>query len=552
MEHLQHFGLRQDPFSNEPDLRYFFESGSHRDAQRRVERSLRQRKGLTLLTGEGGMGKSLLARRILESLEEEVFEATLLVMHPGAADATGVLQRFARQIGCDEPDEDRGGLLGQIYEHLAIVREDGRHAVLMVDDAQIMTPEAFAELGGLLNLEYEDRRLVSMLLVGSPELDVMVQNDASIMPRVDVRVRIQPLDLPNAAAYIEHRLTSVEGNPALVPADVLEVLHKFGRGRPRLLNTLADNALFEAYLGGRTQLEASDIDRAAADLGIGPDPGSTYSQLSMSAGDVLPPPPVAQAQPAMGPAAAAALAAVDMDLEPDVVSASMSMDLEMDADADLDVGAGVETEGLGEAAEPDPAPAPAPVAAGLETALAGDEAMIEPVPAETPMAALLAVDELEGVADVADEALDFDEPLADFELTPDMETSASGGGGVGAVPTTAVELDLAAAKPDLGAAEDVIEDFGHSGSQATGAPAMELEALEFETDPDALADADAFVVEAGVEAEPVLEEDALFGGDATEAIEATPEFELAEAELSPLGSSDAVELDDAFVELLEE
>ena len=74
MEHLQHFGLALDPFSNEPDLRFYFESASHKDAQRRVERGLRQHKGLTLLIGEGGMGKTLLARRILESLEEEVFE----------------------------------------------------------------------------------------------------------------------------------------------------------------------------------------------------------------------------------------------------------------------------------------------------------------------------------------------------------------------------------------------------------------------------------------------------------------------------------------------
>ena len=96
MEHLQHFGLTQDPFSNDPDLRFFFESGSHRDAQCRVERGLRQHKGLTLLTGDGGMGKTLLARRILEALEEEVFEASLLVILPGAADATGILQRFAR------------------------------------------------------------------------------------------------------------------------------------------------------------------------------------------------------------------------------------------------------------------------------------------------------------------------------------------------------------------------------------------------------------------------------------------------------------------------
>ena len=298
MEHLQHFGLTQDPFSNEPDLRFYFESSSHSDAQRRVERGLRQRKGLTLLTGDGGMGKTLLARRILDALEEEVFEATLLVMLPGAADATGILQRFARQLGTEEPASDRAGLLGQIYEQLAIVREDGRHAVLMVDDAQIMSQEVFSELGGLVNLEYEDRRLLSILFVGSPELDRMVENDPSIAARVDVRVRLQPLDMANATKYLEHRLAAVNGKLEILPAAAMDALFKFGRGRPRLLNTLADNALFEAYLAGRKLVEASDIERAASDLGIGPDPGSTYSQLSMTAPVPLPlPSPVVSVAP---------------------------------------------------------------------------------------------------------------------------------------------------------------------------------------------------------------------------------------------------------------
>jgi type II secretory pathway predicted ATPase ExeA len=278
VEHLQHFGLAQDPFSNEPDLRFFFESASHRDAQRRVERGLRQHKGLTLLAGEGGMGKSLLARRILDSLEEEVFEAILLVMMAGAADATGILQRFVRQLGTEDPSADRATLLSQIYEQLAIIREDGRHAVLMIDDAQVMTPEVFAELGGLLNLEYEDRRMVSMLLIGSPVLDALVQRDASMAPRIDVRVQLHPLSSENAAAYVAKRLASVGASTDLVPVPALDALYKFGRGRPRLINTLADNALFEAYLAGRSRIEPGDVERAAMDLGVGPDPGTTYTQ----------------------------------------------------------------------------------------------------------------------------------------------------------------------------------------------------------------------------------------------------------------------------------
>lgn len=337
MEHLQHFGLMQDPFSNEPDLRFFFESASHRDAQRRVERGLRQRKGLTLLTGDGGMGKTLLARRILDSLEEEVFEATLLVMLPGAADATGILQRFARQIGTEEPANDRPGLLGQIYEQLAIVREDGRHAVLIVDDAQIMTPEVFAELGGLLNLEYEDRRLVSILFVGSPDLDRLVENDPSMAPRVDVRVRMQPLDMANTTAYIKHRLATVKGNPEIVPAAVVETLYKFGRGRPRLLNTLADNALFEAYLAGRTAIDPGDVERAASDLGIGPDPGSTFSQPAMAS--PVPPSPVIETAPAMPlvePVAPIIEAAVELELTPQMASAAGASVANVDLDAGLE------------------------------------------------------------------------------------------------------------------------------------------------------------------------------------------------------------------------
>lgn len=337
MEHLQHFGLTQDPFSNEPDLRFYFESASHLDAQRRVERGLRQRKGLTLLTGDGGTGKTLLLRRILDALEEEVFEATLLVMLPGAADATGILQRFARQLGTDAPADDRPGLLGQIYEQLAIVREDGRHAVLMIDDAQIMTPEVFAELGGLLNLEYEDRRLMSILFVGSPDLDRLVDNDPSIAPRVDVRVRLQPLDMPNTTAYLEHRLAAVRANAKIVPTTVIETLYKFGRGRPRLLNTLADNALFEAYLAGRTAIDCEDVERAASDLGIGPDPGSTFSHSAMTVSvpasrAVGAPPAVSIAAPA--PPIGEAIA--EFELTPEMATAADSPDATVEFDAGLE------------------------------------------------------------------------------------------------------------------------------------------------------------------------------------------------------------------------
>ena len=105
MEHLEHFGLAMDPFSNEPDLSFFYESVVHLDAQRRLERSAKQGKGLTILSGAHGSGKSLLTRRLFEELDEELYEAVLMVVLPGASDATTILRRLARELGAQEIGE---------------------------------------------------------------------------------------------------------------------------------------------------------------------------------------------------------------------------------------------------------------------------------------------------------------------------------------------------------------------------------------------------------------------------------------------------------------
>ena len=273
MEHLQHFGLADDPFRNEPRLEFFFETLPHHDALRRLDRGVRQSKSLCVLIGDTGSGKTMVARRLLENLEEEVFDASMLVMLKGSADGMWVLMRFARQLEVEEPATDHETLLGQIYEKLAIIREDGRHAVLIVDDAQALaSPETLAEVYALLKLEYEERPLLSMVLVGVPTLERALATDAALARRADVKVRLASLDLEAATAYLKHRIQRVQGSPAILEASAIAALRELGEGLPGLMNTLGDNALYEAFLCGRSRVSRIDVERVHRDLGWGASP----------------------------------------------------------------------------------------------------------------------------------------------------------------------------------------------------------------------------------------------------------------------------------------
>jgi type II secretory pathway predicted ATPase ExeA len=211
----------------------------------------------------------MLVRHLLESLEEEAYEPVMLIPMPGVSDGLWILDRFARQLGVEEPAEDRSTLLGQLYEQLAVVREDGRRAVLIIDEAQVLVDQGLlGELRGLLNLEYEDRHLLTVVLAGLPHLAKEMAGSVALADRVEIRVEIPPLDPESSVLYLRHRIQGVNGNPAILESGAIDAIVRLANGNPRRLNILADNSLFEAYLAGRTGAAVQDVARAASDLGL--------------------------------------------------------------------------------------------------------------------------------------------------------------------------------------------------------------------------------------------------------------------------------------------
>lgn len=263
MEHLERFGLSQDPFRNEPQLDFYFESEAHAHAKQRLLRCLRQGKELCVLVGEVGSGTTTLARALFDQLDPDRFEAGMLVVARGIEPAW-LRTAIARQLGIEEPATERAAGVRQLYERLVAIREQGRRAVVAIDEAQALAgSEALEDLMTLLNFEHDEARLLSAVLIGSPQLEAAL---AHLLGRVDLRVRLEALSQSDARAYIGHRLRVAGGDAAIFAPTVMDAIAVRASGIPRRINTLADNALFEAHLAGRSRPSEADVERAARDL----------------------------------------------------------------------------------------------------------------------------------------------------------------------------------------------------------------------------------------------------------------------------------------------
>ncbi|KIH76757.1 type II secretion system protein A [Geoalkalibacter ferrihydriticus] len=256
MGYLEHFGLEHEPFSNAPDARFYFDSEQHVQALRRLRFAVDSNKGLGVVVGDIGTGKTTLARRMLDYLDPDRYQSSLLIMVHSGITPEWLLSHIAVQMGVSSPAADRLVMLRQLYERLLEIDAEGRRAVVLIDEAQMLqTRELMEEFRGLLNLEIPGRKLLNILFFGLPELEENLRLDPPLAQRVAVRCRLSPLTPRTTASYIWHRLQIAGGGRMVFEADAVAAVHQFSRGVPRLINTLCDNCLFEG-----ASLKADQVD----------------------------------------------------------------------------------------------------------------------------------------------------------------------------------------------------------------------------------------------------------------------------------------------------
>jgi len=246
--YLTHFGLHQSPFSLTPDTEFFYTSPAHQEALNVVKIALANGEGFIKIVGEVGLGKTLLCRRLLNTLDERYVTAYIYNPH---LTPNGIRRALATELGLELPGNvAQEKLLNELNRRLLELARDGRVVVLFVDEAQSLPIATVEALRLLTNLETEKAKLLRIVIFGQPELDEMLALKAvrQLRQRISFSYRLTPLSATGVDRYLMHRL-HVAGCPLprLFNNRAVAAVAYASRGIPRLVNILAHKAMLSAW-----------------------------------------------------------------------------------------------------------------------------------------------------------------------------------------------------------------------------------------------------------------------------------------------------------------
>jgi general secretion pathway protein A len=263
----RYFGLSAKPFQLNPDPDFFFGSRGHKRALAYLEYGLHQGEGFIVITGEVGAGKTTLLRGLLRQIQGDAIVPVQIVSTQ--VDSDDLLRLVANAFGLKAAGVDKSTLLTQLQQHFEGLNTEGQRALLIVDEAQNLTPSAVEELRMLSNFQIGTRSLVQSFLVGQPEFRGIMQRPEmkQLKQRVIASYHLGPLDIEETRSYIEHRLRHVGWqNDPQFDAEAFDRIHTESGGVPRRINTLCDRLLLAAYLGDGHRVTAEDVGTVATEM----------------------------------------------------------------------------------------------------------------------------------------------------------------------------------------------------------------------------------------------------------------------------------------------
>lgn len=255
--------LNLKPFENTPDPRFLFHSPQHEEAITRMLYVIRENKGAGYVSGIYGCGKTMIARAVLQELEKDIYRVAF-VANPRLNDEE-MLRMILYRLTGQEPPQRKADVLIALERLLEANDRDGKRTVVVVDEAHaIQSPEIFEEIRLLLNFQTDQKFLITVLLLGQPELKSLIDASKQLSQRISMRYHLQGLSKEETALYVTHRLkVAGAGRPIFTP-EALATIHARTGGIPRRINQVCDLALLAGY-GSQAETIGPNLIQEAAE-----------------------------------------------------------------------------------------------------------------------------------------------------------------------------------------------------------------------------------------------------------------------------------------------
>jgi len=264
----QFFGLTRNPFEISPDPFFYHPTPRHNEALANLHYGVGRRKGFIVITGEVGTGKTLLVRCLLSELRKNnisfayVFNPLLPVVE--------FFQYIMADLGLPHAGRTKAEMLLDLNRFLIQRHARGLITALVVDEAQALRRELLEEIRLLTNLETSQQKLLQIVLMGQPELEMILDSQElrQLKQRVALRCQLQPLDAGQTHSYILSRLERAGAAPApsIFSTQALEKVYEYSRGIPRVINTLCENAMVNAFSREQRPVAADVVTEVAVDF----------------------------------------------------------------------------------------------------------------------------------------------------------------------------------------------------------------------------------------------------------------------------------------------
>jgi general secretion pathway protein A len=260
------YGLREKPFNLTPDPKYLYLSDKHKEAFAHLLFGIKNRSGFVMVTGEIGTGKTTICRNLLNQLDPNTEIA--FVFNP-SLNPNELLRRIVDEFGIETPADNSLALMDALNDYLLKAAAAGKNCVLLIDEAQNLSPQVLEQIRLLSNLETESEKLLQIILIGQPELldKLSLRELRQLNQRITARYHLKPLDEKETLQYIAYRLHVAGGRKKVQFAKKsIRLIYKHSGGTPRVINALCDRALLIGYTKEAHVISPAIVKRAAREI----------------------------------------------------------------------------------------------------------------------------------------------------------------------------------------------------------------------------------------------------------------------------------------------